>query len=70
MRIWHGEQELERAQAPHAQLPVVARRGQPAVLQHYHRGDARAVLCRSAIWHMRHSEAFADAQTFHKPNRG
>lgn len=48
MRVRHGEQDLERAQAPHAQLPVVAGRGQPAVPEHDHRSDARAVLCRPA----------------------
>lgn len=48
VRVRHGEQELERAQAPHAQLPVVARRGQPALPEHDHRSDARAVLCRPA----------------------
>ena len=48
MRVRHGEQELERAQAPHAQLPVVAGRGQPAVPEHDHRSDARAVLWRPA----------------------
>jgi len=62
-RIWRRLQQLEGAQAPDAQLPIMTGRGQPAVPDQRQRGDARAVLCRMTCGWLRASHGHAKAQT-------
>jgi len=61
-RIWRRLQQLEGAQAPDAQLPIMTGRGQPAVPDQRQRGDARAVLCRMTCGWVRASHGHAKAQ--------